>query len=61
MRMKARLDGVIEPNIKASYDGPAVDERNQRTAEELLAAGLDAVGLNGCDLSSCGKTTAGSK
>ena len=28
---------VIEPQIAASYDGPAVAERKRRTAEELLA------------------------
>ena len=57
-RMKARLDGVIEPNIVASYDGPAVAERNRRTAEELLAAALHAVGLSGCDLSKLHKNDA---
>ncbi len=49
-RMKARLDGVIEPQIAASYDGPAVAERKRRTAEELLALALETVRLASPDL-----------
>src|SRR5208283_2044945 len=56
--MHSPCSAIIEPNIVASYDGPAVAERNRRTAEELLAAALHAVGLSGCDLSKLHKNDA---
>ncbi len=56
--MKARLDGVIEPHIAASYDGPAVAERKRRTAKELLALALEMVRLSSSDLTRLRKSDA---
>jgi hypothetical protein len=56
--MKARLDGVIEPQIAASYGGPAVAERKRRTAEELLALALETIRLSSSDLTRLCKSDA---
>jgi hypothetical protein len=44
-RRKARLDGLIDPHIAASYDGPAVAE-------------LETVGLSSPDLTKLRKSDA---
>ena len=44
-------DDVDRAEFRHCLGGAAVAERDRRTAEELLAAALDAVGLSACDLS----------
>jgi len=55
-RMQRRLDKLLHGHLPDSYAGPAVEEHQQRTAEELLAAGLKAVGLSPDDLPDLPKT-----
>ncbi len=44
-RVEMLLKGVLEGHRAGSYVGPGVREYHQHSAEELLAAGLKAVGL----------------
>jgi len=44
-------DDVDRAEFRHCLGGAAVAERDRRTAEELLPAALDAVGLSACDLS----------
>ena len=49
---------MIEPHIAASYDGPAVAERNRLSAVEPLASASETVGLSSPDLTKLCKNDA---
>ncbi|MHC4180369.1 MAG: transposase [Planctomycetota bacterium] len=55
-RMKRRLDQLLGKHHKSSYSGPALRDHQRRTAAELLAAGLAAVGLDPQELATTRKT-----
>ena len=54
--MKRRLDQLLGKHHKSSCNGPALRDHQRRTAAELLAAGLEAVGLDPQQLASTRKT-----
>ena len=55
-RMGERLDGVLQEHRSGSYLGPEIHEHQYHTAEQLLSAGLAAVGLTPDQLPSLRKT-----
>ena len=55
-RMRRRLDKLLAKHERGSYSGPALRDQQRRTATELLAAGLKAVGLARKELATTRKT-----
>jgi len=55
-RMKRRLDELLGKHQRSSYSGPALQDHQRRTAAELLAAGLEALGLDPQELATTPKT-----
>lgn len=57
---RSRMEGLLRKSLgddrSRSYSGPAVEEHWRRTAEDLLAAGLAAVGLRAEELTDLRKT-----
>jgi hypothetical protein len=49
-------DGLPGKHQRSSYSGPAVQDHQRRAAAELLAAGLEAVGLDPQELATTPKT-----